>query len=72
MATNLVRVKNEDKKGPNDADYHYHVRLSFAGERVNLAFTDHQLWVAYRRACKNSNEIPKAKNVFGRIIDAAF
>lgn len=72
MATDLVRVENKNKKGPNDADYHYHVTLDINGENVDLAFTDSQLYIAYKRAAKNSDEIPKKKMAFGRIIDAAF
>jgi len=72
MSTDLVKVENKNKKGPNDADYHYHVTLDINGQNINLAFTDSQLYIAYKRAMKNSDEIPQKKHAFGRIIDAAF
>lgn len=71
MATNLVKVENKNKKGINDADFHYHVTLEINNENIDLAFTDSQLFIAYQRACKNKDEIPKKKNMFGRMIDAA-
>lgn len=71
MSTNLTKVENKNKKGPNDADYHYHVNLSINGENIDFAFTDSQLYIAYKRAKKNSDEIPQKKMMFGRMIDAA-
>jgi hypothetical protein len=72
MSTNLVKIENKNKKGPNDADYHYHVTLDINGKIVDLAFTDSQLYIAYKRAMKNADEKPAKKMAFGRIIDAAF
>lgn len=71
MATNLTKTENKNKKGINDADFHYHGTFSINNQDVDLAFTDSQLYVAYQRACKNKDEIPKKKNMFGRMIDAA-